>query len=119
MGGEEMDFPRESNQPSSMGDSEGIAPSFGVDIGLIAGDGPGDRYEEPSSSSMENIMSLEDALAFSDGVSASALFGTADPRRAFCEGDCVPSSPIEPGAKAPMSWNLDLNLMESIFTRLS
>jgi hypothetical protein len=37
-------FPLASNHPSSIGDSEGIGPSFGVDMGLIAGDGPGERY---------------------------------------------------------------------------
>ena len=78
-----MDFPRASNHPSSMGDSEGPGPSLGVEVGLIEGDGPGDRYDEPSSSSMENIISLDEALAFNGGWSASALPAMAEPRLGF------------------------------------
>jgi hypothetical protein len=65
--GDVMDLPLASSHPSSIGDSEGIGPSFGVDIGLIAGEGPGERYCEPISSSMVNIISLVEALVFNDG----------------------------------------------------
>ena len=82
-----MDLPRESSHPSSIGDSDGTGSSLGVDIGLIAGDGPGDRYGRPISSSMENIISFDDALAFSDGRSVSALPAIAEPRLGFCDGD--------------------------------
>jgi hypothetical protein len=85
--GDVMDLPRELSHPSSMGDSEGPWPDLGVDIGLIEGDGPGDRYDEPSSSSMENIISLDEALAFKGGWSASALPAMAEPRLGFCDGD--------------------------------
>jgi hypothetical protein len=78
-----MDLPLASNQPSSMGDSEGIWSSFGVDIGLIAGDGPGERYCEPISSSIANIMSFVEALAFSEGRSPSVLPARVDPRLGF------------------------------------
>jgi len=62
-----MDLPRASSHPSSMGDSDGTGSSLGVEIGLIAGDGPGDRYGKLISSSIENIISFDDALAFNDG----------------------------------------------------
>jgi hypothetical protein len=81
--GDAMVFPLASNHPSSIGDSEGIGPSFGVDMGLMAGDGPGERYCEPISSSMVNIMSLEEALAFSEGRSPSGLVARVDPRLGF------------------------------------
>jgi len=111
-------LPRASSHPSSIGDSDGPRLSLGVDIGLIAGEGPGDRYGEPISSSMENIISFDEALAFNGGCSASALPAMAEPRLGFCDGDCIPSSWREPGVNEFRSWNLLLNLIESIFTCL-
>jgi len=81
--GDVMDFPFAFNHPSSIGDSEGIGSSFGVYMGLIAGDGPGERYCELISSSMANIMSFDEALAFSEGRSPSFLPARVDPRLGF------------------------------------
>lgn len=85
--GDAIALPRESSHPSSAGEPAGIESSLGVDMGLIAGEGPGERYDELISSSIENIISFEEAFALSEGRSSSALLAIAEPRLGFCEGE--------------------------------